>query len=159
MLRMHAGKTPLVRLGTDSAVETGAPSLSSEQGSDPGSTNAGLVEVTERAAEEGGTTMEEEMEEVRDPVLDRDERAESAMVGRYRLNTIDTRWFQHVKLKCEMIRLQTLLSNPTCATTPWRRWPQPRRMRWSRAGNGSTAAAAAACSPSSRRRTPSSPRR
>jgi len=57
MLRMQAGKTPLVKLGTDSAVKPGA--LSPEQGQ--GSTNAGIVEVTEQAAEKGEITLEEEM--------------------------------------------------------------------------------------------------
>jgi hypothetical protein len=57
MLRMQAGRIPLVKLGTDGAIKPGA--LSPEHGQ--GSTNAGLDEATEQAKEKGQTTLEDEM--------------------------------------------------------------------------------------------------
>ena len=57
MLRMQAGRIPLVKLGTDGAIKPGT--LSPEHGQ--GTTNAELDEVTEQAKGKGETTLEDEM--------------------------------------------------------------------------------------------------
>ena len=75
LLRMQAGKLPLVKLGTDGGQQAGAQTPEHT----PGSTNPEVAEVEEEAAEEGHTTLEDEMLTVNDPVLDRDSQAKRAM--------------------------------------------------------------------------------
>ena len=67
MLRMHAGKLPHVMLGTDGRVDKNA--LTPEHGT--GATNADVAQAEDEASEMEEATLEEEMEEVSDPLLDR----------------------------------------------------------------------------------------
>ena len=74
-LSMHAGMLPLIKLGTDGRADSSDESVSPERGE--GSTNSAVQQAEDEAARE--VTVEEELVEVEDPILDRDNQAKGAM--------------------------------------------------------------------------------